>query len=105
MSSRFSALLITASPLSKPPCALLRFTISDLDFDFDLDFDLFLNEVFGSNRSLAGVFLFYLLLLLIQIRTHAIRKAHENIDKTLKAAEVILAQFDLSRQVCFLLIT
>lgn len=102
MSSRFSALLITASPLSKPPCALLRFTISDLDFDFD--FDLFLNEVFGSNRSLAGVFLFYLLLLLIQIRTHAIRKAHENIDKTLKAAEVILAQFDLSRQVCFLLI-
>lgn len=49
-------------------------------------------------------FLFYLLLLLIQIRTHAIRKAHENIDKTLKAAEVILAQFDLSRQVCFLLI-
>ncbi|XP_071721812.1 exocyst complex component EXO70A1-like [Rutidosis leptorrhynchoides] len=29
-----------------------------------------------------------------QIRTHAIRKAHENIDKTLKAAEVILAQFD-----------
>ncbi|KAJ0102942.1 hypothetical protein Patl1_05851 [Pistacia atlantica] len=33
-----------------------------------------------------------------QIRTHAIRKAHENIDKTLKAAEVILAQFDLSRQ-------
>lgn len=102
MSSRFSALLITASPLSKPPCALLRFTISDLDFDFD--FDLFLNEVVGSNRSLAGVFLFYLLFLLIQIRTHAIRKAHENIDKTLKAAEVILAQFDLSRQVCFLLI-
>ncbi|KAM2931881.1 hypothetical protein FF1_040027 [Malus domestica] len=34
-----------------------------------------------------------------QIRTHSIRKAHENIDKTLKAAEVILAQFDLSRQV------
>ncbi|OMO62735.1 Exocyst complex protein Exo70 [Corchorus capsularis] len=33
-----------------------------------------------------------------QIRTHAIRKAHENIDKTLKSAEVILAQFDLSRQ-------
>ncbi|KAK9286815.1 hypothetical protein L1049_015220 [Liquidambar formosana] len=26
------------------------------------------------------------------------RKAHGNIDKTLKAAEVILAQFDLSRQ-------
>ncbi|PQQ13445.1 exocyst complex component EXO70A1 [Prunus yedoensis var. nudiflora] len=34
-----------------------------------------------------------------QIRTHSIRKAHENIDKTLKAAEVILAQFDLSHQV------
>ncbi|KAK8595460.1 hypothetical protein V6N13_016827 [Hibiscus sabdariffa] len=33
-----------------------------------------------------------------QIRTHAIRKAHENIDKSLKSAEVILAQFDLSRQ-------
>ncbi|KAH7547719.1 hypothetical protein JRO89_XS14G0006900 [Xanthoceras sorbifolium] len=33
-----------------------------------------------------------------QIRTHAIRKAHENIDKTLKAAEIILTQFDLSRQ-------
>ncbi|XAR53529.1 hypothetical protein NMG60_11022119 [Bertholletia excelsa] len=33
-----------------------------------------------------------------QVRTHAIRRAHENIDKTLKAAEVILAQFDLSRQ-------
>lgn len=33
-----------------------------------------------------------------QIRTHSIRKAHENIDKTLKNAEVILAQFDLSRQ-------
>ncbi|KAF2296449.1 hypothetical protein GH714_038072 [Hevea brasiliensis] len=34
-----------------------------------------------------------------QIRTHSIRKAHENIDRTLKAAEVILAQFDISRQV------
>ncbi|CAL1386908.1 unnamed protein product [Linum trigynum] len=33
-----------------------------------------------------------------QIRTHAIRKAHENIDKTLKAAEVLLAEFDISRQ-------
>lgn len=33
-----------------------------------------------------------------QIRTHSIRRAHENIDRTLKAAEVILAQFDLSRQ-------
>ncbi|XP_026663151.2 exocyst complex component EXO70A1-like isoform X2 [Phoenix dactylifera] len=33
-----------------------------------------------------------------QVRTHAIRMAHENVDKTLKAAEVILAQFDLSRQ-------
>lgn len=33
-----------------------------------------------------------------QLRTHAIRRAHENIDKTLKAAEVILSQFDLSRQ-------
>ncbi|XP_019192788.1 PREDICTED: exocyst complex component EXO70A1-like isoform X2 [Ipomoea nil] len=33
-----------------------------------------------------------------QIRTHAIRRAHENIDKTLKAADVILGQFDLYRQ-------
>ncbi|KAH9674379.1 exocyst subunit exo70 family protein [Citrus sinensis] len=33
-----------------------------------------------------------------QIRTHSIRKAHENIDKTLKSAEVILAQFDLTRK-------
>lgn len=35
----------------------------------------------------------------MQIRTHSIRKAHENIDKTLKAAEVILTQFDFARQV------
>lgn len=33
-----------------------------------------------------------------QIRTHSIRKAHENIDKTLKAAEVILSHFDQYRQ-------
>ncbi|XP_059457337.1 exocyst complex component EXO70A1-like [Corylus avellana] len=33
-----------------------------------------------------------------QIRTHSVRKAHENIDKTSKAAEVLLAQFDLYRQ-------
>ncbi|KAJ8754591.1 hypothetical protein K2173_010197 [Erythroxylum novogranatense] len=33
-----------------------------------------------------------------QIRTHSIRRAHDNIDKTLKAAEVILAQFDLTRK-------
>uniref|UniRef100_A0A5B6ZXT9 Exocyst subunit Exo70 family protein n=1 Tax=Davidia involucrata TaxID=16924 RepID=A0A5B6ZXT9_DAVIN len=33
-----------------------------------------------------------------QIRTHSIRRAHENIDKTLKAADVFLGQFDLSRQ-------
>ncbi|KVI07427.1 Cullin repeat-like-containing domain-containing protein [Cynara cardunculus var. scolymus] len=33
-----------------------------------------------------------------QIRTHAIRRAHENIDKTLKAANVILDRFDLSRE-------
>ncbi|MQL87218.1 hypothetical protein Taro_019759 [Colocasia esculenta] len=33
-----------------------------------------------------------------QVRTHAIRRAHENIDKTLKSADVILAQFDLSRE-------
>lgn len=33
-----------------------------------------------------------------QIRTHSIRKAHENIDRTSKAAEVLLIQFDLFRQ-------
>ncbi|XP_020265076.1 exocyst complex component EXO70A1-like [Asparagus officinalis] len=33
-----------------------------------------------------------------QVRTHAIRRAHENIGKTLKSAEVILGQFDLTRQ-------
>ncbi|MQL77682.1 hypothetical protein Taro_010068 [Colocasia esculenta] len=33
-----------------------------------------------------------------QVRTHAIRRAHENIDKTIKSAAVILAQFDLSRE-------
>ncbi|XP_022925541.1 exocyst complex component EXO70A1-like [Cucurbita moschata] len=33
-----------------------------------------------------------------QIRTHSIRMAHENIDKTLKAAESMLAQFDLTRK-------
>ncbi|CAN4090192.1 unnamed protein product [Withania somnifera] len=32
------------------------------------------------------------------IKTHAIRTAHGNIDKTLKAAEFILSQFDISRQ-------
>ncbi|KAH8941439.1 hypothetical protein BDL97_14G039300 [Sphagnum fallax] len=34
-----------------------------------------------------------------QVRTHAYRKAHENIDNTLKAAESVLTQFDVSRQV------
>ncbi|KAI4378643.1 hypothetical protein MLD38_016095 [Melastoma candidum] len=33
-----------------------------------------------------------------QLRTHAIRRAHENIDKTMKAAEAILDQFDLARK-------
>lgn len=40
----------------------------------------------------------------MQIRTHSIRKAHENIDRTLKAAEVILAHFDQYRQVGFVLV-
>jgi exocyst complex protein 7 len=35
----------------------------------------------------------------IQVRTHAIRMAHENIDKTLKSGEAILSQFDLARKV------
>uniref|UniRef100_I1R495 Exocyst subunit Exo70 family protein n=1 Tax=Oryza glaberrima TaxID=4538 RepID=I1R495_ORYGL len=33
-----------------------------------------------------------------QVRTHAIRMAHENIDKTIKAADAILSQFDLARR-------
>ncbi|XP_052198809.1 exocyst complex component EXO70A1-like [Diospyros lotus] len=33
-----------------------------------------------------------------QIKTHSMRRAHENIDKTLKAAELFLSQYDLSRQ-------
>lgn len=33
-----------------------------------------------------------------QVRTHAIRMAHENIDKTIKAADGILSQFDLARR-------
>ncbi|WJX17865.1 hypothetical protein P8452_07728 [Trifolium repens] len=33
-----------------------------------------------------------------QIKTHSIRSAHDNIDKTLKAAEVILTQFDQTRK-------
>ncbi|KAL3646941.1 hypothetical protein CASFOL_009485 [Castilleja foliolosa] len=33
-----------------------------------------------------------------QLKTHSIRRAHENIDKTLKAAELILQQFDRSRK-------
>lgn len=35
----------------------------------------------------------------LQVRTRSIRMAHDNINKTLKVAEVILAQFDLCRQV------
>ncbi|OAE20412.1 hypothetical protein AXG93_4905s1120 [Marchantia polymorpha subsp. ruderalis] len=34
----------------------------------------------------------------LMVRTHAFRTAHENIDSTLKAAEVVLTQFDVSRQ-------
>lgn len=34
-----------------------------------------------------------------QVHTHTIRKAHENIDNTLKVAETILTQFDVSRNV------
>lgn len=44
------------------------------------------------------------LIWVLQIRTHSIRKAHENIDKTLKAAEIILSHFDQYRQVSFIMI-
>ena len=36
---------------------------------------------------------------MVKVKTHAFRQAHENIDNTLKAAEVVLTQFDVSRQV------
>ena len=35
----------------------------------------------------------------MQVRTHAIRMAHENIDKTIKSGDAILSQFDLARKV------
>ena len=35
----------------------------------------------------------------LQVRTHAIRTAHENIDRTIKAVDDILSQFDLARRV------
>ncbi|KAG8076490.1 hypothetical protein GUJ93_ZPchr0006g46151 [Zizania palustris] len=34
----------------------------------------------------------------IQVRTHAVRTAHENIDRTLRSADVILIQFDRTRE-------
>ncbi|KAJ4779628.1 Exocyst subunit exo70 family protein A1 [Rhynchospora pubera] len=34
----------------------------------------------------------------IQARTHAVRTAHENIDKTLRSADVILSQFDKTHE-------
>ncbi|XP_037488111.1 exocyst complex component EXO70A1-like isoform X1 [Triticum dicoccoides] len=34
----------------------------------------------------------------IQLRTHAVRTAHENIDRTLRSADVILTQFDRTRE-------
>ena len=34
-----------------------------------------------------------------QVRTHAVRTAHENIDRTLRSADVILTQFDRTREV------
>ncbi|KAI3523150.1 hypothetical protein L1887_01207 [Cichorium endivia] len=33
-----------------------------------------------------------------QVKTHSMRKAHENIDKTLKFADAILTQFDITKQ-------
>ena len=38
----------------------------------------------------------------LKVKTHAFRQAHENIDSTLKAAESVLTQFDVSRQVFLL---
>ncbi|RWW04007.1 hypothetical protein GW17_00032792 [Ensete ventricosum] len=35
----------------------------------------------------------------MQVRTYAIRMAHENIDKTLKSADVILGYFERTREV------
>lgn len=35
----------------------------------------------------------------MQIKTHSMRQAHENIDKTLKFADAVLVQFELVKQV------
>lgn len=48
-------------------------------------------------------FSFVFLVDLLQVRTHAFRKAHENIDSILKAAESVLTQFEVPRQVCIFL--
>ena len=44
-------------------------------------------------------------MLLLQVRTHAIRTAHENIDRTIKADNSILSQFDLARRVRSLILS
>jgi hypothetical protein len=69
-------------------------------------------EFWGSEGCFVDLCLWFLnfgsffiwVLYLLQIRTHSIRKAHENIDKTLKAAEIILSHFDQYRQVSFVII-
>lgn len=50
--------------------------------------------------TIRRTFCFFLLVDLLQVRTHAFRKVHENIDSILKAAESVLTQFEVSRQVC-----
>jgi hypothetical protein len=50
--------------------------------------------------TMRRTFFFFFLVDLLQVRTHAFRKVHENIDSILKAAESVLMQFEVSRQVC-----
>ena len=63
--------------------------------DRDLDFVCFI--------SFFEIDLHVLCLVGLQVRMHAIRTAHENIDMTIKAADSILSQFDLARRVRSLL--
>jgi hypothetical protein len=54
---------------------------------------------FRTRHALVGWNLRRVCLVELQVRTHAIRTAHENIDWTIKAVDDILSQFDLARRV------
>jgi exocyst complex protein 7 len=79
---RLSALEAAMRPTQVPPPP-------STSFPFDFHKNRFRNRAPCSARGWE----------FIQVRTHAIRMAHENIDKTLKSGEAILSQFDLARKV------